>query len=103
MDDSTSLWLCILLVVVSMSMTIGCLWCYFCAMAWIGDCASVNMTMLLTPGGLGLSQSLEMVCKAEHIALNSAPYLLQCCQHASLLSLRVVYGYCMAFRANPSV
>ena len=60
MDVSTSFWLCSLLavVVVSMSVTIGCLWCCICAMAWIADCESVNMTMLFTYGGLGLSQLL---------------------------------------------
>ena len=36
-------------------------------MAWIADCEAVNMTMLFTHGGLGLSQSSEMVCKAERI------------------------------------
>ena len=60
---------CSLLAVVSMSVTIGCLWCCICAMAWIADCESVNMTMLFTHVGLGLSQSFEMVCKAERIAL----------------------------------
>ena len=39
---------------------------------WIADCESVKMTMLFTHGGLGLSQSLEMVCKAECIAFSSA-------------------------------
>ena len=51
MDVSISFWLCSLLVVVSMSVTIGCLWCCICAMAWIADCESVNMTMLFTHGG----------------------------------------------------
>ena len=68
----TSLWLYILLAVDSMPVTIGCLWCVICAMAWIADCESVKMTMLFTHGGLGLSQSLEMVGKAERIALSSA-------------------------------
>ena len=57
MDVSTSFWLCSLLAVVSMSVTIGCLWCCICAMAGIADCESVNKTMLFTHGGLGLSQS----------------------------------------------
>ena len=43
MDVSTSFWLCSLLAVVSMSVTIGCLWCCICAMAWIADCESVNI------------------------------------------------------------
>ena len=72
MDVSTSFCLCSLLAVVSMSMTIGCFWCCICAMAWIADCESVNLTMLFTRGGLGLSQSLDMVCKAERIAFCSA-------------------------------
>ena len=38
MDVSTSFWLCSLLAVVSMSVTIGCLWCCICAMDWIADC-----------------------------------------------------------------
>ena len=42
MDVSTSFWLCSLLAVVSMSVTIGCLWCCICAMAWIADCESEN-------------------------------------------------------------
>ena len=71
-DVSTSFCLCSLLVVVSMSVTIGCLWCCICAMAWIADCESVNITMFFTHGGLGLSQSLEMVCKAKRIAFSSA-------------------------------
>ena len=41
-------------------------------MARIADCESVKMTMLFTHGGLGLSQSLVMVCKAERIAFSSA-------------------------------
>ena len=41
-------------------------------MAWIADCESVQMTKLFTHGGLGLSQSLEMVCNAERIAFSSA-------------------------------
>ena len=81
-------------------------------MAWIADCESVKMTMSFTHGGLGLSRSLEMVCKAERIAFSAASYLLQCCPHASLMSLRVASGYWMvisypacstAFRADPSV
>ena len=70
-------WLCSLLAVVSMSVTIGCLWCCICAMDWIADCESVNMTMLFMHGRLGLPHSLEMVCKAERIAFSSASYLLQ--------------------------
>ena len=62
----------IILVVASISVTIGCLWCCICAMAWIADGESVNMTMLFTHGGIGLSQSSEMVCKAERIAFSSA-------------------------------
>ena len=76
-------------------MTIGCLWCCICAMAWIADCESVKMTMLFTHGALGLSQSLEMVCKAECIAFTSASYVSQCCPHASLMYLRVASGYWM--------
>ena len=72
MDVSTSSWLCRLLAVVSMSVTIGCLWCCICATPWIADCESVNLTMLFTHGGLGLTQSMEMVCKAERIAFSSA-------------------------------
>ena len=90
MDVSTSFCLCSLLAVVSMSMTIGCLWCCICVMARI-----VKMTMLFTHGGLGLSQSLVMVCKAERIAFSSASSLLQCCPHASLMSVRVASGYWM--------
>ena len=44
MDVSTSFWLCSLLVVVNMFVTIGCLWCCICAMACIVDCESVIMT-----------------------------------------------------------
>ena len=69
---STSLWLSSLLADVSMSVTIGCLWCCIYAMARIADCDSVKMTMLFLHGGLGLSQSLGMVCKAERIAFCSA-------------------------------
>ena len=53
--------------IVSMSVTIGCLWCCICAMAWIADCESVKMTMLFTHGGMVLSQSLEVVCKIERM------------------------------------
>ena len=52
----------------SMSVTIGCVWCCICSMAWIADCESINMTMLFTHGRLWLSQSSYMVCKAERIA-----------------------------------
>ena len=45
-----SFWLCSLLAVVSMSVTIGCLWCCNCAMTWNADRESVNMTMLFTHG-----------------------------------------------------
>ena len=41
-------------------------------MARIADCDSVKMTMLFTHEGLGLAQSLKMVCKAERIASSSA-------------------------------
>ena len=78
-----------------MSVDIGCVWCCIYAMAWIADCESVNMTMLFTHGGLGLSQSLEMVCNAEPIAFISASELLQCCPHASLLCWRIASGYWM--------
>ena len=61
-----------IILVVSMSVTIGCLWCCICAMAWIADCESVNMTILFTHVGLGLSQSSAMVWKAECIAFSSA-------------------------------
>ena len=81
MDVSTSFWLCSLLAVVSLSVTIGCLWCYICAMAWIADCESVNMTMLFTHGGLGSSQSSEMVYKAERIAFSSALHSHNVAQH----------------------
>ena len=40
-----SFWLCSLLAVVSMSVTIGCLWFCICVVAWIADCESVNMMM----------------------------------------------------------
>ena len=82
MDVSTSFWLCSLLAVVSMSVTIGCLWCCICAMDWIADCESVQMTMSFEHGGLVLSQSLEMVCKAERIAVSSTSSLLQLYPHA---------------------
>ena len=62
---STSLWLCSVLAVASMSVNIGCLWCCICAMAWIADCECVNMTIIVTHGGYGLSRSLEMICKSE--------------------------------------
>ena len=65
-------WMCSFLAVVSTSVTIVCLWCCICAMAWIADCQSVNMTMLFTHGGWRLSQLLDMVCKAERIAFISA-------------------------------
>ena len=42
MDVATSFWLCSLLAVVSMSVTIGCLWCCICAMAWTADCESLT-------------------------------------------------------------
>ena len=64
-DVSTSFWLRNLLSVVSMSVTIGCMWWSICAMAWISDCESVNMTMLFMHEGLGWPQSLQMVCKAD--------------------------------------
>ena len=48
MDVSRSFWLCRLLAVVSMSVTIGCLRCCICAMGWISDCETVNMTVLFT-------------------------------------------------------
>ena len=71
MNVSTSYWLCSLLAVVSMSVTIGCLLCCIREMAGIAECESVNTTMLFAHV-LGLSQSLEMVCKAERIAFSSA-------------------------------
>ena len=42
---------------VGMFVTIGCLWCCICAMAWIADSESVSTTMLFMHGGLGLSVS----------------------------------------------
>ena len=50
---------------VSMSVTIGCLWCCICTMSWIAHFESVNMTILFTHGAFGLSLSLEMVSKAS--------------------------------------
>ena len=41
-------------------------------MDWFADCESDNVTMLFTHLGSVLSQSLEMVCKAERIAFSSA-------------------------------
>ena len=73
MDASMSFCLCSLLSVVSILVTIGCLCCCICAMAWLADCESVNMTMSFMHGGLGLPQSLEMVCRAPRIAFSSAP------------------------------
>ena len=70
MDVSMSFWL--RNFVGCCSCAVGCLWCCICVMAWIADCESVNMTILFTHGRLGLSQSLEMVCKAERIAFSSA-------------------------------
>ena len=49
MDVST---LCTLLAVVSRCVTIGCLECCVCAMDWIVDSESVNMTMLYGYGQL---------------------------------------------------
>ena len=40
------------------------------------------MTMSFEHGGLVLSQSLEMVCKAERIAVSSTSSLLQLYPHA---------------------
>ena len=60
-----------------MSVTIGCLWCcnvcLIYAMAWNADCEYVNLTMLCTHGGFGLSRSLAIVRKATRIAFSSAP------------------------------
>ena len=42
-------------------MIIGCLWRCICAMAWIGVCEYDYAKILR------LSQSLEMVCKAERV------------------------------------
>ena len=47
MDVFTPFWLCSLLAVVSMSVTIGCSWCCICATARIADSASVNTTMFM--------------------------------------------------------
>ena len=72
-------WSCSLFAVASMSVTIGCLWCCICAMAWLADCESVNMTMSFTHGGFGLSQSVKMhwfVRLSESVSLclvSSAP------------------------------
>ena len=61
-----------MLLVIIISVIISCLWWCILAMVLIADSASVKMTMLFTHGGLGLSQSFEMLCKTERIAFSSS-------------------------------
>ena len=85
MDVSTSFWLCSLLAVVSMSVTMGCLWCCICAMAWIADCESVNLRRVLdiycqidssqclaqlTPARVGKARSV-------HVQLGASPHVIR--------------------------